>query len=1091
MFKKQFFPESVVRSIANNQDIYQQGIQLSEDDASFEEIEIDANERKISLHIKAHNQCHKVEMSFLKNGIASTYSCTCEAFEKYAGACEHVVASMAYLNRYSIEELAQSQSEAALVGDIKNRVQKNKMLLENLLENPYLNEIYDYQEILQFEYILNMHQLPNQPIDAGLYMRVGLDYLYVVHDFSTVLRFLINQREYSFGKQFSYHPQHHKIASSDMKLLVALNEIDQLSQRYTNEGTNSNYGQSPLVIPPAFVDKILTLMNETNRGKIRWGYPPNSPTAIRAEELYAIDIIKDEKIPVQLTIIKDNEDYKIHLHPIGDDVPFIEFLEQTPYLRVNHSLFKIKSKDIYPLKKLLTTFDILKEEALYLNAHQLSEFLSLYWTTVKKYFHIQINDDIFQDMIESQFKTKIKIDYRNQKLTIEPTFSYGAVDVSPFQSASNEAQSVLVVRDFQKEAEILNHILHLIGQVSQDSKGWYFADLADLSHFLYEDMIRLDTYYPVYLSDEVKKMIYRPKESPKIFIERQAGSNLLNIQFQMEDIPPHEMTKLLQMIKEKQRFYRLKTGQIIDLEQKDLKELSQAMQALGLEAKDLNDTSLSIPLIQGINNFSSPLVKRGAQFQQLLEQLKSPQQLSFKLPRQLRATLRNYQKIGFQWLKTMDYYGFGAVLADDMGLGKTLQAIAFILSKWEESGGKYLVICPSSVMYNWKAEIEKFAPALKSQIISGSAIERKKILAHAMADPNNSLIITSYPLIHRDIDAFKDYFFNTIVLDESQNIKNVNTKTSRAIKQLQCENMIALSGTPIENNLNELWSLFSTVQPGLFKSQKDFQKLSKEEISNKISFFILRRLKEEVLQDLPPKTETEQFIELSDEQKRIYQVQLAVIRHDLEEYMTHHSFDQHRIQILAGMTRLRQICNDPRLIDSGYKGPSAKLERLFEFLEEAQKNKKRVVLFSQFTSMLAIIRDVLDRLGRDYHYLDGQTDKKERLILTERFNSGEKDLFLISLKAGGVGLNLTGGDTVILYDSWWNPAIEDQATDRVHRFGQKKPVQVLRLITKGTIEEGIYKLQEQKRELVDSVMQSEQLASIKKLSKEDIIKLLN
>ena len=266
--------------------------------------------------------------------------------------------------------------------------------------------------------------------------------------------------------------------------------------------------------------------------------------------------------------------------------------------------------------------------------------------------------------------------------------------------------------------------------------------------------------------------------------------------------------------------------------------------------------------------------------------------------------------------------------------------------------------------------------------------------------------------------------------------------------------------------------------------------MAESQIARKIEMFVLRRMKEDVLEDLPPKTETIEYIELSEEQKQLYQTQLSLIRNDVESLIEQDTFEQNRMKVLAGMTRLRQICCDPRLIDSAYDGGSSKLDRLIEYLKEALENNKRVVLFSQFTSMLAIIRDILDDFGVSYHYLDGSTPKKDRLELTTRFNEGEKDLFLISLRAGGTGLNLTGGDTVILYDSWWNPAVEDQAADRVHRFGQKKSVQVIRMIMKGTIEEGINELQEQKRELIDTVIRTDDEKRVRSLTKEDILDLL-
>lgn len=304
-------------------------------------------------------------------------------------------------------------------------------------------------------------------------------------------------------------------------------------------------------------------------------------------------------------------------------------------------------------------------------------------------------------------------------------------------------------------------------------------------------------------------------------------------------------------------------------------------------------------------------------------------------------------------------------------------------------------------------------------------------------------------------------------------------------------NKFALSGTPIENNLDELWTLFSIVQPGLFSDKSSFKQLETDDISVRIKPFVLRRLKGQVLDDLPEKTETTEYIELESEQKRLYQAQLKVIRNEVQELLDQENFESNSIRVLAGMTRLRQICCHPSLVTDDYDGESAKLERLMEYLQEAKENGKRVVLFSQFTKMLDIIKQKLSEIDMDYHYLDGQTKKEDRLELTARFNEGEKDLFLISLKAGGTGINLTGGDTVILYDSWWNPAIEDQAADRVHRFGQKNAVQVLRLISRGTIEERINELQEKKRELIDSVIETGANKQISSLSKEEILRLLD
>jgi SNF2 family DNA or RNA helicase len=531
----------------------------------------------------------------------------------------------------------------------------------------------------------------------------------------------------------------------------------------------------------------------------------------------------------------------------------------------------------------------------------------------------------------------------------------------------------------------------------------------------------------------------------------------------------------------------LSNGAILNLKDENFQNMNESLERLSIDEEDIQE-KMTAPLWKGLTVFEDDFVDKGEQFRKLMRDLLEPSELEFDKPKLLEADLRSYQQTGFKWLKTLNYYGLGGILADDMGLGKTIQTIAYIVSEIEEGQEPFLVVCPSSVLFNWEREFEKFAPQVETKIIQGSKEERIAILEE-VKEENTPVLITSYPLIQRDYDLYTEQQFASIILDEAQYVKNRFTKTSRAVKQLRSETIFALSGTPIENSLHELYSIFSIVQPGLFENETDFKESSTTRIAEKVRPFVLRRLKSEVLDDLPEKTETTEYIELSDDQKKLYQSQLAVLRNEVSGYLEDDTFQNNRLEILSGMTRLRQICNDPGLVLEDYDGASSKLARLLEYLEEARLNGKRVVLFSQFTKMLDIIREELDERGYDYHYLDGSTPKEKRFEDTSRFNRGEKDLFLISLKAGGTGLNLTGGDTVILYDSWWNPAVEDQAADRVHRFGQKKVVQVVRLITRGTIEERIHELQDQKRALLDTVIDSG-TSEIASLTKDDVLKML-
>ncbi|MNI37841.1 ATP-dependent helicase HepA [compost metagenome] len=397
-----------------------------------------------------------------------------------------------------------------------------------------------------------------------------------------------------------------------------------------------------------------------------------------------------------------------------------------------------------------------------------------------------------------------------------------------------------------------------------------------------------------------------------------------------------------------------------------------------------------------------------------------------------------------------------------------------------------IIVAPASLVYNWRNELKKFAPDIVGKIADGSKAERvRTIRNHRGVD----VIITSYPLLRRDIEQYANYSFHTLILDEAQMFKNHTTQTAQAVKAIEAKYSFALTGTPIENALDELWSIFDVVFPALFGDRKTFNELSREQIAKRIAPFLLRRVKTDVLRELPEKIESLQSSELFPEQKKLYAAYLAQLQEETLKHLSQDGFQKHRIRILAGLTRLRQLCCHPALFVENYKGSSAKFEQLLDLVEECRNSGKRMLIFSQFTGMLDIIGRELAYRDFSYFYLDGSTPAAERVELCNRFNDGERELFLISLKAGGTGLNLTGADTVILYDLWWNPAVEQQAADRAHRIGQKNSVHVIRLVSEGTVENKMYELQQKKRDLIDEVIQPGQ-QSTSSLSEEDIREIL-
>ena len=604
------------------------------------------------------------------------------------------------------------------------------------------------------------------------------------------------------------------------------------------------------------------------------------------------------------------------------------------------------------------------------------------------------------------------------------------------------------------------------------------------------------------------------------------SNNLLDIDLKDLDINKDEIKDIMEKYSLKKKYYRLKDGSFINLEEnKEIEFLDKLITGMDIDYKQLEKGKVEIPIYRSfyLNQLLKQLkgtnVQKNSEYKQLIKNLNKEQiEEELEVPENLEKVLRYYQKIGYKWLKNLDNYKFGGILADDMGLGKTIQMLSIIVDyvqntdhneetiegqeqiQVNNSRKASLVICPSSLTLNWQSEAEKFTKELKTLVIRGNLQERKEKINQI---EDYDLVITSYDLLKRDIDLYKkkDYKFRFIIADEAQYLKNSNTQNAKAIKQMKADTRYALTGTPIENSLSELWSIFDFIMPGYLFNYKKFKNLyempiTREEDKNAIAKlkmliepFVLRRTKQEVLKELPEKTVTILNNEMGEEQRKIYMNYLAQAKQEISEQIDYNGYENSQIQILAALTRLRQICCHPSLFIEDYKEESSKLEQCIEIIQEATTSGHKILLFSGYTSMFDIIEKKLKKLGIKYYKLTGSTKVEDRIKLVEDFNKNpEIQLFLISLKAGGTGLNLTGADMVIHYDPWWNISTENQATDRAYRIGQKNNVQVYKLITKNSIEEKIYELQNKKSMLIDNVL-STKTSFINKLSKEDIMSL--
>lgn len=467
------------------------------------------------------------------------------------------------------------------------------------------------------------------------------------------------------------------------------------------------------------------------------------------------------------------------------------------------------------------------------------------------------------------------------------------------------------------------------------------------------------------------------------------------------------------------------------------------------------------------------------------------------IPKTIQTTLRGYQVDGVAWLERLRRMHLSGILADDMGLGKTVQAITAITQyKDEHKSAISLVVCPTSLVYNWKEEFTKFNPKLRVLPVDGTPVQRKKLLDSIR---DFDVVITSYSLLQKDIEFYKTVDFGYAILDEAQHIKNRGTRNAKSVKMVRAAHRLILTGTPIENSLEELWSLFDFLLPGLLSSYDRFiEKYVRSvgggealvNLRRKVSPFILRRMKKDILQELPPVSEIVYHCNLSEAQRELYRSYANSAREELSKLVNKEGFDKVQIHVLATLTRLKQICCHPAIFakDKAEGGDSSKYDMLLELLQTLIEGKHKVVIFSQYTRMLKIMRDDLEQLGINFSYLDGSS--KNRMAIVKEFNENANiPIFLVSLKAGGAGLNLTGADTVIHYDMWWNPAVENQATDRVHRIGQTNSVSSYKLVTLNTIEEKILELQNRKRGLVKKVVSCDEEA-VGKLTWEEVLELL-
>ncbi|MGD7007271.1 SNF2 helicase associated domain-containing protein [Metabacillus sp. 84] len=827
--------------------------------------------------------------------------------------------------------------------------------------------------------------------------------------------------------------------------------------------------QEPLLLSPLSWASLLPALMEAPAVEIQ-----------QNGRMYELEVSK-ERLPLRFDFYEKGRGYVLKADGLNGVMYF------KPYNAVLHQgvLFQLDSENFGRLMELKRVLDASGAESLSIPPEQIGVYLEKVVPGLRKLGEVFISDTLSKRMADSSFTAKLYLDRVKNRLLAGLEFHYGNIVFNPLDSKEVQALTSLI-RDTDKE----DVILKLMEESSFGrTDGGYFLQNELLEYeFLYHVLPKLERFAQVHATTAVRMRIFKESKPPRIDVRaNRERTNWLEFKFELTGINEKEIRDVLLALDEKRKYYRLKSGALLSLETREYKEIQRFLKALPIQEEEW-EKELEVPYVKGLQLLDAVDENTVFEFKNTITGLLVPNELEAKVPEQLETVLRDYQKTGYKWLKAIARNGFGGILADDMGLGKTLQSIAFILSELphiRSTKKQVLIVSPSSLLYNWKHELDTFAPEIKAAIMDGSKLERMARYRKEAAD----VVITSYPLLRKDIQEYEKERFHTVFFDEAQAFKNPLTQTAKAVRKIAADHRFALTGTPVENAREELWSIFHTVFPELFMGLKEYSNLTKKQIARRIRPFMLRRMKEDVLSELPEKMESMEMTELLPEQKKLYAAYLAKLRHDTLKHLNKDTLQKNRIRILAGLTRLRQICLHPALFVSQYSGGSAKFELLLQIIEEAQGSGRRVLIFSQFTKMLELIGRTLAVQGRPYFYLDGQTPSDERVETARRFNAGERDLFLISLKAGGTGLNLTGADTVIHYDTWWNPAVEDQASDRAHRMGQTNPVNVIKLVTRGTIEEKMNDLQERKKKLIKEIIDFDEKMPMA-LTEEDIRDLL-
>lgn len=904
--------------------------------------------------------------------------------------------------------------------DLLIRLQKNKS--RELIESIKKSEVIPQVNKIKIECFLTIQE------DIELSIKVGDDKMYVVQNISEFLNNINNKEIVSYGKNFSFN-----------HIIENFNDLSQRIVMFLASIPRGEYNKI-INLDSAKLESLFTIL-ENNYVNISFGNGYYKYYITNEERNVEIILNKDYLLKI------NNGEHYIQGYRIG-------------YLVAGNNIYKVKKLES-SVAELIKFIEREKEFSFkYIKEIFENEIYPRFFD------HINIDKDIENDFRKIEYTIKSYFDMTDVGLILETKYfkDEEEVDISEMSTVSYK-----LIR--------YNNLIELLGF----NEG-LIDDQTKIAEFLKYDLSELQKVSEIYLSESIKRTQVRSMGRMTSHLSYNTG--MLDICFANSEFTNEELETIIRSLRKKTRFVKLNKNTILEVSTEEAERLLNTVDEFKLDITKLNDVQ-TIPLYQSLKlankEFEVLNYKLDESLKLLVEEITNFKELSYQVPDSLKSVMRPYQVDAYKWMKVLVKYGFCGVLADDMGLGKTLEVISVLLDNNENAPS--LIVCPKSLCYNWKNEFMIWAKDKPIEVINviGSIPERAEIIKNI--DNNKKVIyISSYDSLRNDVELYKDVKFEFMILDEAQSIKNHSTMKAKSVKLINSKNRFVLTGTPIENTVVDLWSIFDFLMPdylgtyNVFKTkyEKAVVEGTSEEVvkrlTKKIAPFVLRRTKKEVLKDLPEKVETIQIATMEKDQRKLYDAQLLRTREILLSPTTN------KIQVLSCLTRLRQLCVDPRLFIDDYNGSSAKIDLVMELLNDYISTGHKVIIFSQFTSSFELLEKRFKEKGYKHFELTGKTNAEDRIKMANEFNDENNDtnVFLVSLKAGGTGLNLIGADIVIHLDPWWNYAVENQATDRAHRIGQKRAVQVIKVICENSIEQKVIELQRIKKEVADKIILSDE-----------------